>query len=154
MPSTPTGRRSRSTRAWSGASPATPSTETTSAGAGADLSLALAATGDLNAALRLAERAAALYEELVQADRGDPEIRWRLGRCLDEVGRIRIESGRPVDAAEPLERAVEFYEVFARDNPAFYGVDVARNRVERRASTDNDRSAEEATGVDSGGQGR
>ena len=93
------------------------------------LSLALAAAGDLNAALGLAERAAALYEELVQADRGDPEIRWRLSRCLDAVGLIRTESGRPVEAVEPLERAVEFYGELARDNPALYDLDLARNRL-------------------------
>ena len=93
------------------------------------LSLALAAAGDLRTALCLAERAAALYEELVPLDRRDPEIRWRLGRCLDEVGRMRAQSGRPVDAAEPLERALGFYDELASDNPAFYGVDLARNRL-------------------------
>jgi tetratricopeptide (TPR) repeat protein/tRNA A-37 threonylcarbamoyl transferase component Bud32 len=93
------------------------------------LSLALAAVGDLNAALLLFERAAALYEELVKVDRSDPEIRWRLSRCLDEVSRIRAESGRPIDAAESLERAVEFYKELARDNPVLYGVDLARNRL-------------------------
>jgi serine/threonine-protein kinase len=93
------------------------------------LSLALAASGDLNAALWLAERAAALYEELIQTDHGDEEMRWRLGQCLDEVGRIRTESGRPLDAAELHERAGEIYEALASDNPAFYGVDLARNRL-------------------------
>ena len=93
------------------------------------LCLALAASGDLNAALGLAERAVALYEELVQANRGDVEIRWRLGRCLDEVGRIRTHSDRPADAAEPQERAAELYEALARDNPAFHGVDLVRNRL-------------------------
>ncbi len=92
-------------------------------------SLALAASGDLNAALLLAERAAVLYQELVQADRDDPEIRWRLSRCLDEVGLIRTELGRPAEAAGPLERAVEFYEDLVRDNPALYGLDLARNRL-------------------------
>ncbi len=93
------------------------------------LSLALAAAGDRNSALRLAEQAAALYEELVSAGQGDPEIRWRLGRCLDEVGRMRTESRQPVDATKPQERAVELYEDLASDNPAFYGVDLARNRL-------------------------
>ncbi len=93
------------------------------------LSLALAAAGDSSAALRLAERAAALYEELARADRLDPEIRWRLGRCLDEVGRIRTQSNRPADAVEPQERAAELYEALANTNPAFYGVDLARNRL-------------------------
>jgi hypothetical protein len=77
----------------------------------------------------MAEQAAALYEDLVRADRGEVEFRWRWARCLDEVGRIRTQSSRPAEAAEPLERAAELHEALARDNPVFYGVDVIRNRL-------------------------
>jgi tetratricopeptide (TPR) repeat protein len=93
------------------------------------LCLALVARGDSGSALELAERATAVHEELVAADDGDVEFRWRLARCLDEVGRIRARSGRPADAAYPLERSSEFYDSVARDNPVPYRLDVARNQL-------------------------
>ena len=83
----------------------------------------------------------------------DVEFRWRLARCLDEVGRIRSRSGRPADAGEPLERSAEFYESVARDNPVPYRLDVARNQLNlafQRAATGR---LERRTGVDSSGRG-
>jgi hypothetical protein len=77
----------------------------------------------------MAEQAVALYEELVQADHHVVERRWRLARCLDEVGRIHSLSGRTAEAAQPLERALALHEALTRDNPVFYGVDVTRNRL-------------------------
>jgi hypothetical protein len=77
----------------------------------------------------MAAQAVALYEELVRADREEVEYRWRLARCLDEVGRICTLSGRPAEAAQPLERAAELHEALTRDNPVFYGIDVIRNRL-------------------------
>ena len=67
-----------------------------------------------------------------------------MGQCLDEVARILTECGRPIDAAKPQERAVEFYESLARENPAFYGVDLARNRLyaaRQRTMTDRPEEA-------------
>jgi serine/threonine-protein kinase len=93
------------------------------------LTQALAAAGDRDAALWLGEQAVTLYEELVRADGGVIEFRWRLARCLDEVGRIRTQSDRLPEAAEPLERAAGLHEALARDNPVFYGVDLVRNRL-------------------------
>jgi tetratricopeptide (TPR) repeat protein len=93
------------------------------------LSLALAADGDRNAALRQAEQAAAVHEELLRSVPDDVEFRWRWARCLDQIGRLRTLSGRPDDAAEPLEQAAAAYEKLARENPVLYAVDRARNRL-------------------------
>jgi tetratricopeptide (TPR) repeat protein len=90
---------------------------------------ALAASGDLDAALRFAEQAVTLYEPLVRACPEVVEPCWRLARCLDEVGRLHALSGRPADAAAPLERAAELHAALAHDNPVAYGVDVVRNRL-------------------------
>src|SRR5262249_31623277 len=57
------------------------------------------------------------------------ELRWRLARCLDEIGRIGTLLGRPDRAAGSLDRAAAIHEVLARDNPIFYGVDLIRNRL-------------------------
>ncbi len=70
-----------------------------------------------------------LHEELVAAHHTDAEFRWRLARCLDEVGRIRSRTGRPADAAAPLDRAARFYESVARANPTLYRLDVVRNQL-------------------------
>jgi hypothetical protein len=91
--------------------------------------MALAAAGDLKSALPLAEQAASLHEELVANDRDNAELRWRLARCLDELGRMRCRAGRPADAATPLERSAELYESVARDNPVLYRLDLARNQL-------------------------
>ena len=93
------------------------------------LGQAVAASGDLDEALRLAERAVDLYERLVGEGHADVETRWRLARCLDEVGRIRVLIGHPSDAAEPLERAAGIFQAVDRDNPVLYGVDVVRNQL-------------------------
>ncbi len=93
------------------------------------LSLTHVATGDTAAALQLAEQAATLHEELVATHPEKIEFRWRLARCLDEVGRIHSRSGRPADAAGLLERSAELYASVARENPARYRLDVARNQL-------------------------
>src|SRR5262249_31534886 len=93
------------------------------------LSRAQAAAGDLGAALRSAKRAMDLFEELVRDGRRDVEIRWRLARSLDGMGRIGSLSGRSADAAAALERAAEIHEALARDDPGYYGVDLVRNRL-------------------------
>ena len=93
------------------------------------LSLALAAAGELDAGQRQAERAAALHEELLRSVPDDVEFRWRWARCLDEIGRLRTLSGRPNEAAEPLEQAATAYEKLVRENPVLYAVDRARNRL-------------------------
>jgi hypothetical protein len=54
-----------------------------------------------------------------------------MARCLDEIGRIYCQSGRPADASEPLEQAAELHEALVRDHPTLYGVDLARNRLLR-----------------------
>ncbi len=108
------------------------------------LCLTLIATGDAPAALQLAEQAAALHEELVAADQNVVEYRWRLARCLDEIGRIRSRSGRPAEAAGPLERSAELYATVARENPVLYRLDVARNQLNiacQRAMTGRPREA-------------
>jgi tetratricopeptide (TPR) repeat protein len=93
------------------------------------LGLALAGAGELEAALGEWTRATALHDELVKAEPGEAEFRWRLARCLDEIGRIYSMSSRPADGADPLERASEYYEALVRDDPVQYGVDLARNRL-------------------------
>jgi serine/threonine-protein kinase len=93
------------------------------------LSQALAASGDLDEALRLAERAAELCERVVGEGEANTEARWRLARCLDEVGRIRVLLGRPSDAALPLERAAGMLAAVDSENPVRYGVDVVRNQL-------------------------
>jgi hypothetical protein len=93
------------------------------------LCLAKVAAGDSSAALELVERAAAVHEELVATDSGDVEFRWRLARCLDEVGRIRSRSKRPADGAKPLQRSAELYATVTRLNPVLYRLDVARNQL-------------------------
>src|SRR5262249_3386559 len=93
------------------------------------LCLALVARGDSVRALELAERATAVHEALVATAGSDIEFRWRLARCLDEGGRIRARSGRPTDAAGPLERSAEIYDSVARDNPVLYRLDLARNQL-------------------------
>jgi tetratricopeptide (TPR) repeat protein/tRNA A-37 threonylcarbamoyl transferase component Bud32 len=93
------------------------------------LGLALAGSGDLEAALGQFTLATALHEELVRIDPADVEFRWRLARCLDEIGHIRSMSSRPADGAEPLERATEHYKALVRDDPVQYGVDLARNQL-------------------------
>ena len=80
-------------------------------------------------ALRLAERAVDLFERLVGEGHADAETRWRLARCLDEVGRIRVLIGHPSDAAGPLERAAGIFQAVDRENPVLYGVDVVRNQL-------------------------
>jgi serine/threonine-protein kinase len=93
------------------------------------LCLALAASGDLDGAQRLAERAVEDYEHLVRGELKDIETRWRLARCLDELGRIRVQTGRPAEAAQPLEQASRLLESLDSDNPVLYGVDVIRNQL-------------------------
>src|SRR5262249_61338594 len=88
-----------------------------------------AAAAGLGAALRSAKRAMDLFEELVRDGRRDVEIRWRLARSLDEMGRIGSLLGRAADAAAALERAAEIHEALARDDPGYYGVDLVRNRL-------------------------
>ena len=102
------------------------------------LAMALAAAGDLKSALPLAEQAASLHEELVANDRNDAELRWRLARCLDELGRIRCRSGRPADAAAPLERSAELYESVARDNPVLYRPGPRPQSIEYRIPESDD----------------
>jgi tetratricopeptide (TPR) repeat protein len=91
--------------------------------------MALVAIGDTASGQRLAEEAAAVHEELVAGDRGNAEFRWRLARCLDEVGRIRSRSDRPADGAGPLARSAALYESVARDDPVQYRLDLARNQL-------------------------
>jgi tetratricopeptide (TPR) repeat protein/tRNA A-37 threonylcarbamoyl transferase component Bud32 len=108
------------------------------------LGLALASS-DPAAALDELTRASALHEELVRIDPTDVEFRWRLARCLDEVGRIRSLSRRPSGAAGPLERAAEIYEGLVRDDPVLYSVDLARNQLylaSQRAFSDRAEEAE------------
>jgi tetratricopeptide (TPR) repeat protein/tRNA A-37 threonylcarbamoyl transferase component Bud32 len=93
------------------------------------LSQALSAAGDLGTALTTAEQAVALYETLVTSDRSTVELRWRLGRCLDEVGRISSMLGRPLQAAQALERAAEIHSALASDYPVLYSADLIRNRL-------------------------
>ena len=60
------------------------------------LGLAMAASGDLDdGPSGWSSGPWSLYEQLVAEDLADPETRWRLARCLDEVGRIRVRTGRP-----------------------------------------------------------
>jgi serine/threonine-protein kinase len=93
------------------------------------LSQALAASGDLGTALGTAEQAVTLYQTLVTSDRSSVELRWRLGRCLDEVGRISSVLGRPLEAAQALERAAEIHAALAGDYPVLYSADLVRNRL-------------------------
>jgi hypothetical protein len=50
-----------------------------------------------------------------------------LAACLQLIGRIRLRSGRPAEAAEPLEQSVESFEVLARDDPSKFRVDLAQS---------------------------
>ena len=86
------------------------------------------------------------FERLVRGDLTDPETRWRLARCLDELGRIRVAIGRPAEAAEPLERAAELFLALDRDDPVLYGVDVIRNQL-YLASSGNSRVGRGGRGV-------
>lgn len=90
-----------------------------------------AASGNFEDASRLADWAVEGFEELIKDNATDPETRWRLARCLDEVGRLRVLTGRADEAAAPLDRAAGLFAALYRDNPVYYGGDVVRNHLYR-----------------------
>jgi eukaryotic-like serine/threonine-protein kinase len=91
------------------------------------LGQALAASGERDEALRILERAVESLQTIVEAHPGEDEHRWRRARCRDEIGSILLRTGRPTEAAVPLDQAAEVLEGLARDNPALYRGDLARN---------------------------
>ena len=106
-----------------------------------NLAIRLSETGDRQAALSPARRAAEIYEKLAQDNPAAylPD----LASSLNNLATFLSETGDRQAALSPARRAAEIYEKLAQDNPAAYLPDLASslNNLANRLSETGDRQA-------------
>jgi serine/threonine-protein kinase len=74
--------------------------------------------GRLPEALRLGQRAVALYRARLQEAGADPEVRSGLSSSLDNLGNVHFFAGRTAEARQAYQAALDLGEALARENPA------------------------------------